>query len=356
MKESDIYGKDPLSILVLEKLKLKPRYIVLGIFIFAVANLILQLVDSLPDGLDTNEMIRITEHFVWEWLFDPAFAYFYFSFPSRTVKMLQSLVQNKFLAISANTLEQYLPFYRSKWCQVISYAGGAIWAVHFVHTRAFNLWRGESIYFTVSGTLLSFVGGIILGNLLYASIVNVIVVNRVLKGKLKRVHISAPDACGGFKELRDYAVNITYILIIGGIVLVFTQYKYITLQLTSAIWYEYILNPVFIVIATVSFFTPLYRAHKELTRVKKTHLEFISIEINKVYYELVNESGVNSNDLKSRTNRLNELRDIYSFTKQLPDWPFDIQAVRSYFASIATPLIAFVVSIAQWAFETYILR
>jgi len=347
MNASDIYAKDILAQLVIGKLKVKPIYVVILIYILAAIHMVLLLIQSLPNGVTQEEMIRIMEAVVWEWMFDPAFAYFYLSFPAFTADMFQSFDSNRYLDVDLDDLEMVKPYYRSTWRLIISLGAGIIWPVHFIYTRAFEIWQGEMLLFTIYGAVFSFFGGIILGNLLYTAILNVFVVNKLIKGKLMRLHILASDKCGGFKALRDYAVRITSIIFIGGVVLVFTQYKYITLGLTSEIWYQYILNPIFIIVGTLGFFAPMYRAHKEMERGKKELLDTISEEINKIYYKIVGNKGVDKDDLRQRNDDLNELEELYGLTEKFPDWPFDVGALRSYLASIATPLLAVIVNILQ---------
>ena len=162
------------------------------------------------------------------------------------------------------------------------------------------------------------------------------------------------DNCGGFKVLRDYAVRITYMILISGIVLVFTQYKYLTLNLTSAIWYEYLLNPIFSIIGTIAFFAPMYRAHKEMERGKKQLLNAISEEIDRLFYKIVKNGSIDKKDFHQKYPDLDELLELHSVTAKFPDWPFDIQAFRSYLASIITPLLAILANIFQSVLKNYL--
>lgn len=164
-----------------------------------------------------------------------------------------------------------------------------------------------------------------------------------------------PDRVGGLKPLSQFSLRLGYIIFFFGLELGFNQYftgQKMTGVLGHASWtFDIILVwGVYIILAPLAFFAPIGAAHDAMQKAKDAEILLISGYFEKEYKLLRNNLGQSIKYFKKRSNKIEELRKLYAMIDSFPVWPFQLQKIAQFFATVLSPLILTIMSslVTSW--------
>ncbi len=162
-----------------------------------------------------------------------------------------------------------------------------------------------------------------------------------------KVHPLHPDGCGGLTKLRDYALDLSYLVAILGMAL--ALFGYVSSQVVPsghvhADWHRAASFPImwigaiaYLILAPLTFFGTLGAAHGPMKRFKQDQLESISGEFSNEYDTLCKNLSGHDTSFNDRVDRVNRLRELHKITEAFPVWPWDWTSIRRFSVAVSAP-------------------
>jgi len=152
-------------------------------------------------------------------------------------------------------------------------------------------------------------------------------------------HPLHPDMCGGLKAINDYAVGFTYIIILVGIGVMLQIYVTWREKGSTLSRDIVMLLAAYVIIATASFFLPLWTAHTAMHEAKQAQLDEIAKNFQAGYVELTTQLDNAGEPLDEPIERLEDLKTLYEMTEAFPVWPLDMGTLSRFAATVIVPLL-----------------
>lgn len=103
----------------------------------------------------------------------------------------------------------------------------------------------------------------------------------------------------------------------------------------------------YIIVAPIVFFVPLYSAHQAMLRFRNKFLLEIGTEIDQEYSKIQTSYKVlEPTDLEKITKRISYFRELNAQVREFPVWPFNPQNIRKFFAFVIGAILPGLTSIA----------
>lgn len=228
----------------------------------------------------------------------------------------------------------------------------------FIFSPDFPRWENANIFIRVIAIGANTIFSYMLFSLLATLILNVKVLHSLFSKKSLKVKLLHPDKCGGLRPLSQYVLYSAYAVSVVGGMIGLSEYM-LTIDVSQQVssssysslitavfpsqvnlnWLLHFFVIVYIFLSLIIFFGPLLVVHREMLEAKEGILKEISEQFQTDYDNLKTLLSEDSLALREQVEKFNQLDIIYSRTSAFPVWPFDIQTLRKYLLSVATPLI-----------------
>lgn len=144
--------------------------------------------------------------------------------------------------------------------------------------------------------------------------------------------------------LGTFAVRLGYIVSAIGFIMAINQltaqYLY---EATFAVQNKIILAAgwgLYLLIAPVAFFAPIGAAHDAMLQAKRKELLLFAREFEKEYRKVRGKiSQFSYPEVKEVLNKMEEVNKLYNIANDFPVWPFQIDKLRRFAASIISPFL-----------------
>jgi hypothetical protein len=170
---------------------------------------------------------------------------------------------------------------------------------------------------------------------------------QTLRNKQFNVNPLHPDLCGGLRALSEYSIKIAYLVAGVGLMIGLTEYRYIAGELDQKYWIIHLGIPVYLVVATASFFAPLSTAHDGMKEAKKKLLDNIARQFWSDYSLTQNGLAKDADSVQADVSKIQQLRTLYEMTEKFPVWPFDVSTLRTFIASVTSPIFAILLGLVS---------
>lgn len=158
-----------------------------------------------------------------------------------------------------------------------------------------------------------------------------------------------PDKAGGLKPLSQYILNMTSVLLFLGAQLslnqLWTGYQKLRV-LGFYVWTPDIIIPwiIYLFLFPSIFVIPTYYAHQALQKAKDDELLKISNQFDNDYYKFNRQLKVRRGAFRAQAKKLAELDNVYKLVESSTTWPFNVNSLVSFFATILFPLMFTIIS------------
>lgn len=210
--------------------------------------------------------------------------------------------------------------------------------------RGIMSWRARNTVAFVSMEILWIVSTWFTAVMLLRTVVAIAWINRLFHAFQVRVRPLHPDKSGGLAPLGTFAVRLGYIVSAIGFIMAInqltTQYLYAA---TFAAQNKIILAAgwgLYLLIAPVAFFAPIGAAHEAMLQAKRRELLLFAREFEKEYRKVRGKiSKFSYQEVKEVLNKLEEVNRLYNIANAFPVWPFQVDKVRQFAASVISPFL-----------------
>lgn len=153
-----------------------------------------------------------------------------------------------------------------------------------------------------------------------------------------------PDGVGGLQPLSKYSMKLANIIFFIGILLGANQFQtayaysgeFGTLYWGTELVIVWI---VYLIIAPIAFFAPIGAAHDVMSLAKKNELMNISKQFEIDYQTLRTNLNQEVGVVDKHIGKIMKLRELYSIIKSFPVWPFQIEKLAQFAATVALPIL-----------------
>ncbi len=354
LHERSFYSSEPIAYLLIEKFRLSPfRFGLVSIAVFTGLALLTAFVsNTLWSKPPQVGLLQSLIPWIALMFFNPILlGYYLWSFQAINNLIQELKISN---VVETDNLEEiYLiavkPYYYHKWRKFIA-LGSATSCSIFVFCTRFgldNTWSGSGLLPNLATTIGTFViaymGSVLVLNL----ITNIWVIHHILGKKKLNVNPLHPDRCGGLSSLSHYSLKTAYLVALFGIWVGVVEYQFIRQGTGREYWFVHLMIPVYILLSIICFFGPLFAAHNGMEKAKVELLHQIARQFHVAYSEIHTCLTEDSETLKQRTEKIQQLRTLYTMTDEFPVWPFDVQTFRRYLITVPTPLIPPLIGLLQ---------
>ena len=237
----------------------------------------------------------------------------------------------------------------SKWMLVgVIPPGAFVFIAGNIHHRS-RSWLAHNQVAFVSMEVLWFISFWFAAVFVLRSIWAVVWINRAFQKFRIRVQPMHPDKSGGLAPLGQFSVRLGYAISAIGFIIAINQatthYIYTgkpeaqnTLILALG-WVLYFL------VSPLAFFAPIGAAHDAMLRAKREELMFFAKQFEKEYRRLKKLiAGGSFNEVDTTIEDLEKVEYLYGIVNGFPVWPFQIQKIAQFSASVVLPFVLTVLS------------
>lgn len=347
-----LYRSDPIAYLLVEKLHCSP-------FSAGMGSVAISVVFSLLTALISNTLwskpgqVGLLQDWV-PWiaaiLINPVvFGYYLWSFRA-TSDVIQNLEVSNVVKIDELEIEQMTStLYQKKWRYLLSLVSAVGFSVFifFTQTHLEKSWAGSgflpNLSISVATLIVVYVGSMLILNLIN----NIQILHNIFRRKKLNVNPLHPDRAGGLRPLSDYSLKTAYLIGILGAWTGVVGYQIITQGSRQDYWYLGLMVLLYIFLSITCFFGPLLTAHRGMKKAKEDLLHGIARQFESDYSQIQSGLIEDAETLKKRTEKIRELRAVYTMTDEFPVWPFNVQTFRRYLLTVPAPLIAPLIGLLQ---------
>ncbi len=319
------------------------------------------------------------------YLEDTIFAFFFISLPAMVVfgavlvnALPETLYSLKFVirrssasghdagpTMTAGQFNEMLKQFESKVTaqtplfKVLRYAGHAVGVLYALYalkshyfavdTYTFDIWSSQNhlvnLAFRTAYEVILF--GLVIPALFYKFLVVLHIVRsafrRLTESHVIRVRPLSPDNAGGLGAVGKYSLKMVYVLLPGVVPLALYV---MLLPFTPIILIAFI---VYIPLLILVFFYPLSGAHQAMKQHKVIELEFLAQEFNRVYDTFIDRLGSEAfridDEAAQAAELMGKLEELYDKAAKMPVWPFNVQTLTRFGATVAIPVLVFLVDL-----------
>ena len=152
-----------------------------------------------------------------------------------------------------------------------------------------------------------------------------------------------PDGSGGLSPLGNYALKLSYLIVLVGLILVITPItrNFVINGTFEFLWTSELIVALgaYLVAAPVIFFLPLSVAHRVMQEAKNHLLMQIANRFSEEYSLIQKALGKNDLDIKQNLEIMEQLQNLHRTIDSFPVWPFDSANLIRFATSYITPLV-----------------
>lgn len=354
LQERSLYRFDPVAYFLIEKLGCSPINVVVWSIAISVAlSLITALVsNTLWSKPGHTGLLQDWVPWIAAIVINPViFGYYLWSFQA-TSKVIQNLKASKVLEIVESEIEPIiLTLYHQKWRSLLALASGVGFStfVFAAQTHLEKSWGGSgylpNLSISIATLVVVYTGSMLILNLIN----NIQIFYKIFRDKELNVNPLHPDRSGGLRSLSDYSLKTAYLISILGVWTGIVGYQIVTQGSKQDYWYLGLMVLLYIVLSITCFFGPLLTAHRGMENAKEELLHKIAQQFALDYSQIHSGLTEDAETLKKRTEKIRELRAVYTMTDEFPVWPFNVQTFRRYLLTVPAPLLAPLLGLLQKA-------
>ncbi len=335
---NDIYGSDPLSKILFERLNLKP-FIPAIFFIFAgllYAFVLPIFIWKITPASDIISILNIA-------LIFPAAGYFYAYQPESILRVYQSVY--KFLH-EENT-EHQVPYeklrlwhMRMEWW-LIGIIFGGVSAAFGIENAFYNfgtLWSNFNWLQILIVQSTRFLAMSMIGSIAARHIAASVTLNNLLQHAQFPLTLDT-DRLEVFKEVRRFSLEIIGIIAIIGLNL---GLQPLTISVPMPEYAFYVVT--YFLVAPVSFFLPLWQTHQRMVVIKEEMLDKLHKDFQEESEKLYDAISKNrkkdlSHSYIKKSEELSSIKETIETIENIPDWPFQGTTFYRMSLTIISPFI-----------------
>lgn len=162
-----------------------------------------------------------------------------------------------------------------------------------------------------------------------------------------------PDGSGGLSPLGNYALKLSYLIVLVGLILVITPItrNFVINGTFEFFWTSELIVALgaYLIAAPVIFFLPLSVAHRVMQEAKNHLLIKIANRFSEEYSLIQKALSQKDIDIKQNLEIMEQLQDLHRTIDSFPVWPFDsanlIRFATSYITPLLTAILATIIDI-----------
>jgi len=167
--------------------------------------------------------------------------------------------------------------------------------------------------------------------------------NRLFKSFTIDVRPLHPDGAGGLSHLGNFALKLSYLITIVGLLLVqtaVTRHYIAHRSFGFSPETEIVVGlVVYMVVAPIVFFAPLAAAHRSMREAKKSLLLKIDDRFAAAYNDIQDKLEDENTDLEGELKTFKELQELHDMVRKFPVWPFNADNLRRFGTSWMLPIM-----------------
>ncbi|MEH1840705.1 MAG: hypothetical protein V7L20_18590 [Nostoc sp.] len=346
----NLHRFDPVAYLVIEKFRLSP--LTFGLLAAITATVVYFFTAWISDTLwSKDEQMGLLGDWI-PWLvglfINPiTLGYYLWSFQAIN-KVIQELEKSDVLEIDFFQIDQFvLNLYSQKWRKLSALASALFFStiVFITRPKLEESWTSSSLLPKLTVTIATF-AVVYMGSILVLNLItNIWIFYRILGNKDLDINPLHPDRCGGLRCLSDYSLKTAYLVGVLGILIGVIEYQAITQNVGKGFWFVHLVIPLYIFTSMGCFFGPLLAANSGMKRAKEESLHKIARQFRADYSGIYTSLAEDTEAFKKKSEKIQQLRTLYTLTDELPVWPFDIKTFRRYLLTVPTPVIGFLTGV-----------
>ncbi len=347
----DLIRADPLSNLLINKLKMTPIRIALVMFVLAC---IWRLVIPLSSGRFSHSPMKFPPSLdgIFLSFIEVPFFWGYFIWSKKQLAILfTSVLDNNLLKAQADKgqYKNFLKDLSSVFAMKKIYVFTAGIALLLTAVQVLYFYPGNTdIWYEPYQHPLYAAGEMLIYTFSQYIVVTLILTELIVIGRLKKffdnynikVHFDFPDRSGGWGEIGRHALGASSFAVIFGIWLTGmtisaeAQFAF-PVPIKAFFWF------LFSLLAPIGFIAPLLSAHGAMEKYKLGVLRDVSEHINNLFDSSKDSIGSPEFNRKGVLTVINELREWYGYLdKTIPVWPFPIASFPGIASTWFLPLVS----------------
>ncbi len=174
------------------------------------------------------------------------------------------------------------------------------------------------------------------------TLLGIIWFNKLFKSFMMNIRPLHPDRSGGLAPLGNFALNLSYLIAMIGLLFVISplQRTFLTTRsvqyfLTTDLW---IGLGAYTIFGPITFFAPLAVAHSAMAHAKSQAILLIASSFEKEYSEIKSILENNVTALSKKIKTLEEIQKFHDMTMKFPVWPFNTSNLVRFGTSFISPL------------------
>ena len=342
MTTISIIKHDPLARLLRDRFSLNPVSL-------ALLSALITLLTFLSVALLTNTLVSTQDQvgllndesiWVWELLIKPVILGYYLWESEAVENLFVGLNKSRAASISDHEISSSIKLHQRRWKTWISTVIAIIGIFTYIFSRKdLSSWGSSGIWPAMVSAAFGSISTYASSMLILGLILNVWIIQKTIKDKELNINPLHPDRCGGLRPLSQYSLKTAYLAAIFGIMIGFTEYRFITQSVDSKYWLLHLGIPIYLLISLLCFFGPLLAAHGQMKSAKEKMLDNIASQFQDDYARISKNLCLKAEELKKEVEKIRELQSFYSLTDEFPVWPFDVQTIRRYVVAVLAPLL-----------------
>jgi hypothetical protein len=165
-----------------------------------------------------------------------------------------------------------------------------------------------------------------------------------------RVRPSHPDKAGGLGIIGRFSANLSYLIAVFGLLVSISLWSNTMPAGIASIELFFIIKIggviLYLLMAPILFFLPLYAAHKAMVKFRDNFLLGIGKEMDEEYVKIqASYDTVEPSELERTTKRINYFRGLAEQVKDFPVWPFNSQNIRKFYGFVIGAILPGLTSI-----------
>lgn len=351
-QERSLYRFDPVALLLVEKCHFSPLSFGLWSGVVAATLYLLTAWISATLWSKPGQVGLLQDWIPWVmalFISPVVLGYYLWSFQSID-KVVWELEISDVLETEKSEIDKVaLSLYSRRWRKLFAVSSAIFFStlVFVIRSELETSWTSSSLLPTLTTTVSTF-PVVYMGTMLVLNLIsNIWILHRILREKDLNVSPLHPDHCGGLRALSNYSLKTAYLVAILGIWLGVVEYQVITQGVERGFWFVHLIIPAYVFLSLACFFGPLLAAHTSMKRAKEKLLHQIAHQFKANYSEIYDNLTEDTEILKKKAEKIQQLCAIYTMTDEFPVWPFDVQTFRRYLLTVPTPLIAPLIGLSQ---------
>ena len=343
---------DPMANILIENFHLTPLKVAFLTFVIAagVALLTAWISDTLWSKNGQSGLLETGIPWIALLILNPVIlGYYLYSFRSIN-SVIQDLEASDIVETNQAEVDRVLRrfYYRKR--RILIALGSAISFSCFVFITRPGLeksWSASGLLPNIATTIATFIIAYAGSMLVLNLISNIRILYLIFREKNLNINPFHPDRCGGLCALSNYSLKTAYLIAILGVWVGIVEYQFIRQGAGQAYWYAHLLIPFYFAISITCFFGPLLAAHNGMKKVKEDFLHQIAQQFQIDYSEIHGILDKDVEALQKGTEKIQQLRTLYTITDAFPVWPLDLSTLRRYLFTASTPFIPLLIGLSE---------